>query len=139
MLSTKTATLVSALLAVSSGCTANVAKQGVSLPQDKIATSSVRDLCAVYAPNRDPMIRSELERRGTFSPAEWKLIAKKTAPPGTREEVLWCSWGLPGEYGDVTEVSTNSGPGRRYRYIVMGSITADFIVVDGKVASFTTR
>lgn len=117
----------------------NRAQTGIVLSDEQIASASVRDLCANYGPNRDARVRTELERRHLFSADDWKRIHSARIPIGTREEIMWCQIGLPGEFGDISEVQTSAGPGTRYRYVYGSLMTQDIIVVDGRVFRINAR
>lgn len=117
-----------------SACTVNVMRPEIDT--SKLTSLSVRELCAAYAPSRNAQIKSELVRRNAFSAEEWDRVERgQRRPDGMREQVLWCAWGLPGDYGEI--VTTTSGA-TRYRY-AQQELDFDIIVTDGVVTDWNIR
>ena len=113
------------------GCAVNI--QRPELPA--LADATVKDLCANYAADRSIQVRAELERRAEFSADEWRRIKRgQTNPSGMREAVLWCAWGLPGDFGDITQTPTGA---TRYRYAQEFAGGVDIVVKDGVVVDWT--
>lgn len=112
-----------------------------AIPEEKLPTASTKELCQSLAaarangsPSDAARALSELDRRGTFSPTEYRNIAAQKAVPGMSETAGLCAWGYYW-YGVNTTTTAKGtvkqyliGDGnynkRRYLYVTNGKVSA---------------
>ncbi len=88
---------------------------------------SAEQLCDSYGQYASRAARRELDRRHTFTPAEWALIDSQQIQVGESELALHCTWGK----APVNRTVTVAGPLKQYVY----SRTYVY-VANGRIVSF---
>jgi hypothetical protein len=69
---------------------------------EQLAVESDDALVWDYGFQPSAAVRAELERRGTFTDAEWSLIRGRHVQIGAREIVLYAAWGPPHHTDTIT-------------------------------------
>lgn len=122
-------------------CALSVAACGVPIP-DAEALRGMSDLhlCQQYALGRSLnagefqlAIRTELDRRGAVSPAQWDDIVGQRIRTNMPEHVAVCSW------GPYQSINTTAGSFGRHNQIVFGDFGPYVYTENGRVRSWQAR
>lgn len=121
-------------LAGLTGCAGSVAELTMKSPEALQAEPS-ENLAYAYGWDRNigpsKKVRTELERRGTFTAEEWARIDAGKVHVGDSEELLWCAWGVPND-----EVKhTSAGGSFKIAYYNRGRRAVE--ISGGRVQSIT--
>lgn len=120
---------VTVLIAVLTGCAGSPVRIGME-NQEQLAQESDAALINAWAFDKSKNARTELERRGTFTAAEWQLIDQKKIAIGCRESVVYASWGSP-----TTVNTTTTSYGVHKQLVYSQQLMPQYVYVENGVVT----